>query len=41
MTVALPRMRILLPHSSLEIVLGLSAHRTGVSGVACKIVAMG
>jgi hypothetical protein len=28
-------MRISLPHSSLEIVLGLSAHRTLVAEVAC------
>jgi hypothetical protein len=34
-------MRILLPHSSSEIVLGLSAHRTWVARVACRIVAMG
>jgi hypothetical protein len=34
-------MRILLPHSSSEIVLGLNAHHTWVAGVACKIVAMG
>jgi hypothetical protein len=34
-------MRILLPHSSSEIVLGLSAHRTWVVGVASRIVAMG
>jgi hypothetical protein len=34
-------MRISLPHSSSEIVLGLSAHHTLVAKVACKIVAMG
>jgi hypothetical protein len=34
-------MRILLPHNSSKIVLGLSAHRTWVAGVACRIVAMG
>jgi hypothetical protein len=34
-------MRILLPHSSSEIVFGLSAHRTLVAEVACKIAAMG
>jgi hypothetical protein len=34
-------MRILLPHSSLEIVLGLNAHRTWVAEVACRLVAMG
>jgi hypothetical protein len=31
----------LLPHSSSKIVLGLSAHRTWVVEVACRIVAMG
>jgi hypothetical protein len=33
-------MRILLPHSSSEIVLGLSARHTWVVGVACRIVVM-
>jgi hypothetical protein len=34
-------MRILLPYSSSKIVLGPSAHRTWVAGVACRIVVMG
>jgi hypothetical protein len=33
-------MRILLPHSSSEIVLGLSAHHTWVAEVACNTMAM-
>jgi hypothetical protein len=33
-------MRILLPHNSSRIALGLSAHRIWVAEVACRIVVM-